>query len=307
MMLVHNPSARKEDHPRKELLAILRLAGHDATYCSTKSDDFPDMLDEPVELIAIAGGDGTVRKVVTTLKRRDAPLSILPLGTANNVARSLGLDGDLQQLVSGWAEHRIARLDIGIAEWSGETRAFVEAVGAGALAAITSDKVGGELKGEKRLLVGRDALRERLEKAQPLDMDIEVDGRPAEGSWLLIEVLNISYTGPALPLGSRAHSGDGVLELVAVAEDRRDEMLTWLGAPDDSVSPVHRLRGSHVRLAWSGKPALRIDDKLLDIGKGRGEIDIRLQKEPLTVLLPPQDRPTPSAGVARGRRPLADA
>ena len=306
VLLVHNPSAGKADHSRHELVDILRSAGHDAAYCSTKSDDFPGMLDESAELVVIAGGDGTVRKVVTRLERRETPLAILPLGTANNIARSLGVGGRTSELIAGWRKARRAPLDLGIAEWSGKSRTFVEAVGAGALAAITRDKVGGKLEGEKRLLAGRAALRQRLKDEKVLDIGVEIDGRSIEGSWLVIEILNIGNTGPSLPLGPRAHPGDRALDLVALADDRREDMRAWLKAPGDGEPPVRTLRGSQVRLSWSGKPALRVDDKLLDIGKGPGEMDIRLQEEPLIVLLP-QERSASLAGEAAGKRPLEDA
>jgi diacylglycerol kinase (ATP) len=255
----------------------------------------------------IAGGDGTVGKTVTRLKRRQTPLAILPLGTANNIARSLGIPGgDRQQLVANWEHGRRGRLDIGVVDGLEETKAFIEGVGIGALAEATGDRIGSRFEGEKRLLVGRDGLRQHLENTGPLDVAIEIDGRSVEGSWLIIEVMNNCYTGPALPLCPRAHSGDGQLDLVTVALDRRDEMLAWLGAPEDARPPVETMRGRHVRLEWRERPALRIDDKRIDIPKGRGAIDITLQKEPLTVLLPPEAALARPAG-ASGRRPLEDA
>jgi diacylglycerol kinase (ATP) len=266
------------------------------------------MLDRPAELIVIAGGDGTVRKVVTKLKHRETPLAILPLGTANNIARSLGIKGDdRKELVADWEQSRTARLDIGIAEDFDEPQPFIEAVGIGALAEATSDKIGGELDGEKRLLVGRDMLREQIDKAEPLDVEVQIDGRTLKGRWLLIEVMNNCYTGPALPLCPCAHSGDGMLDLVAVAEDQRDEMLAWLGAPEDSDPPVHTERGALVRLKWTGKPTFRVDDKRMDAPKGEGVIDVRLQEKPLTVLLPPEAAFARPAGGDTGRRPLEDA
>lgn len=305
VLLIHNPSAGKSDHPREELLAMLRLAGHDVDYCSTKSDDFPRMLKEPAELIVIAGGDGTVRKVVTRLKRRETPLAILPLGTANNVARSLGIAGGRQEQVAGWENGRAARLDIGIARWADETRPFIEAVGVGSLAETTDDKVGGKLDGEKRLLAGRARLREQLEQAAPLQVTAEIDGRQLEGSWLIIEVMNNCYTGPGLPLCRRARSGDSALDLVAVSEERREEMLAWLAAPEETEPPVDTSRGAHVRLQWSGTPTLRIDDKRIKMPDGPDAIDIRLQEEPLTVLLPSRTGKV-AEGAAR-QRPLEDA
>lgn len=300
VLLVHNPSAGKGDHPKEELLAILSLAGHKVAYCSTKSDDFPRMLKEPAELIAIAGGDGTVRKVVTKLERRSTPLALIPVGTANNVARSLGLEnGDRRQTVASWEQLGAARVYLGSVEGVGEPRPFIEAVGIGALAETTSDKAPHGLDGEKRLLFGRHMLRERIEKAEPLDVAVEVDGRAVVGSWLFVEVVNNRYTGPALPLCPCAHPGDGTLAVVALAEERRDEMMAWLGAPEASDPPLHVEVGAKVRFRWSGRPVLRIDDQVAEIPKGREAIDIGLQDVPLTVLLPREatfSRPASAAG-----------
>jgi NAD kinase len=55
-----------------------------------------------VELIVVAGGDGTISSVLKELKFEHPPIAILPLGTGNNLARELGMstfwrDRDLQE------------------------------------------------------------------------------------------------------------------------------------------------------------------------------------------------------------------
>ena len=57
-ILCHNPAAGLGSHSKKQLIAALKLAGIDSVYCSTKSDDFPEILRRPAELIVAAGGDG---------------------------------------------------------------------------------------------------------------------------------------------------------------------------------------------------------------------------------------------------------
>src|SRR6185369_915874 len=83
------------------------------------------------ELIVIAGGDGTVQRVATELAWRELPLAILPLGTANNIATSLGIEGPTEALVAGWATARRSPLDLGVATGPWGTRRFIESVGGG--------------------------------------------------------------------------------------------------------------------------------------------------------------------------------
>lgn len=53
-------------------------------------------------LIIAAGGDGTIEEVATTLIHTPATLGILPLGTMNNLARSLGIPLDLPMRRCCW-------------------------------------------------------------------------------------------------------------------------------------------------------------------------------------------------------------
>ena len=71
-------------------MAALAKAGHQVTYQSTKERGFKKALKQPTDLVLVAGGDGTTAKVASPLVDSGIPLSVLPLGTANNLARALG-------------------------------------------------------------------------------------------------------------------------------------------------------------------------------------------------------------------------
>jgi diacylglycerol kinase (ATP) len=86
------------------------------------------LLCEPVDLIVVAAGDGTVREVASTLVGKTIPLLIIPLGTFNNLARSLGLPADpigACQLVHNGA---LRQVDVGTANGR---HFFFEAAGVG--------------------------------------------------------------------------------------------------------------------------------------------------------------------------------
>lgn len=302
-LLVHNPTAGRGDHEKQELLAAFRAAGYDPHYCSTKSDAFPDILGEPFEAVAVAGGDGTVRKVAIRIEDRARPLIVVPLGTANNIARSLGLE--LQSLrpppASLIAKAR-TRMDLGFGKiGSGEPRPLVEGIGMGALAATMDEKVGKGEKGEDKIVAARQTVARLLAKAEPFKASVTLDGRLIEGEFLFVEVLLHRYSGPALPLCPPADSGDGALDVVLLDDADRDEMVAWTEAPENSDPPVRIERGKHAVLEWSRKPALRFDDKRIDIPGNAKSIEIRVQDQPLTILTDMDAAETPAKARKKRR------
>lgn len=67
-------------------------AGHDIVYRSTREPGWEKAIAD-ADLVAVAGGDGTVGKALTALGDIEPPLiAVLPLGSANNIARALGID-----------------------------------------------------------------------------------------------------------------------------------------------------------------------------------------------------------------------
>ena len=71
--------------------------------CKSSTRSFASkILESHADLVVAAGGDGTVATAARVLAGRKIPLAILPLGTANNIARSLNSDGPLDTLVASW-------------------------------------------------------------------------------------------------------------------------------------------------------------------------------------------------------------
>src|SRR3954470_24623392 len=66
-----------------------------------------------VDLIVVGGGDGTVSEATHQLAHRDVCLGVLPLGTTNNFARSLGLPLDLPGALRILTEGKVADVDLG--------------------------------------------------------------------------------------------------------------------------------------------------------------------------------------------------
>ncbi len=67
-----------------------------------------------VPLVIVGGGDGTIRAVLPAVARREVVLGILPLGTANNFARSVGVPMDLVGAIDAIANGKEIMVDLGL-------------------------------------------------------------------------------------------------------------------------------------------------------------------------------------------------
>lgn len=70
---------------------------------------------DEIEAVAVAGGDGTVNPLIGCLVERQVPLLVLPAGTANDFARSLGLPREPEALACLLREGHVAAADVGYA------------------------------------------------------------------------------------------------------------------------------------------------------------------------------------------------
>src|SRR5256885_9625574 len=68
-----------------------------------------------IDIAIAAGGDGLVGGVITHIAESSLPLGILPLGTANDIARSVGIPQDIAQAVDTLAHGKTIQVDIGAA------------------------------------------------------------------------------------------------------------------------------------------------------------------------------------------------
>jgi diacylglycerol kinase family enzyme len=285
-VLFHNPGSGAKGYEKEDILAALKLADIDATYVSTKSDDVEHAFDKKADLFIAAGGDGTIRKVVAGARDTGVPVAILPLGTANNVARSLGIAGTPQELVETWDVEHNVKIDIGQARGAWGTELFIESFGVGLMPAyLRMAAKAKKPEGAANLQQGRDLLHKALKKAKPIDIEITVEGKKVKGDFFGVEVLNIPFTGPGLPLGSKADAADGRLDVICFEADRRKELMKWLEAPLESPPPVLSRKGGEVTLLWRDVPN-RLDDKSFDNEDKTHTAEIMCDEGTVRVLIP---------------------
>ena len=124
----------------------------------------------------------------------------------------------------------------------------------------------------------------RAAEAEPFEVD--VDGEKFAGEFLLIEALNISLSGPALPLAFSATPDDQLLDIIFLfARDRRT-MMKWLDRnPEEKPPPATVLRGRKIQFMWDSA-FLRIDDRVYLPPKKPSIVEVELEKERLMILIP---------------------
>jgi diacylglycerol kinase (ATP) len=291
--LIHCPAAGKGSHDADGLIALLAEAGHEVGYRSTEDEDWRDALCGPSDLVVAAGGDGTVRRVFTALPGHGLRASLLPLGSANNIARTLGVEGaELADLIRRWDVARSVPFDIGEVDIGDRTTRFVEAVGSGLFAEVLRRaRMRPHAHGEQKRRRGLKLLLEALCDASAHDWRITLDGQDLSGAYLGVEAMNLRQIGPSLPLAPVADPGDGLMDLVCVRPEDRGAMVEWIhalreGAPG-ARPPLPVARGSTLRLGVPDGERAHVDDGL--VAAGPCTLDVRLGAIRLDLLIPGDD------------------
>jgi diacylglycerol kinase family enzyme len=235
--LFHNASAGSENHTAADLVTWVRRAGHQVLVITSSLRELQSLFgSRPVDLVAVAGGDGTVSLLTCHLAPLPCPLTILPFGTANDVALSLDMRIDSPgELIAGWDRGKILSFHLGSlqchhASSRGSSVCFAEAVGWGAFADLVSASKSQSRTDDRHTRLRSDRLRflRQLERAQPRFYQIDIDGSDRSGEYLVVEVLNVPIIGPQLRLCSKNNPGDGLLELVLVGEEDRSALMASL-------------------------------------------------------------------------------
>jgi diacylglycerol kinase (ATP) len=171
-----------------------------------------------VDLVLVAGGDGTTRTVGQELAGTGVPLALLPSGTGNLLARNLGIPrGDISAAVRVACEGEDRAVDVGWVEMddavhSAPSRvAFLVMAGAGFDAAIMAgadERMKSTLGPTAYLLAATRVLRDRMPQSTVLLDGVEVHSRASRG----VIVGNCGSLTMGLSLMPDADPTDGMLD-----------------------------------------------------------------------------------------------
>lgn len=117
-LVIVNGHSRSGKAALSEVIKGLRVLGIDPIHkeCSSREKLADLIADEgkSAEIVIVGGGDGTLNAAAAGVVKLRRPLGIIPLGTANDLARTLGIPSDLDSALKVIAEGNIRSIDLGI-------------------------------------------------------------------------------------------------------------------------------------------------------------------------------------------------
>lgn len=260
--LIINPNSGGADQVKpEELIEALRETGYEPVLKSTSSEEELDTALKGIQgLVVTAGGDGTFRAAATRLLGKKVALTHLPLGTANNVGHSLGIEGNPREIIAGLKDPVKGFFDVGIvtAPWGRDF--FIEACGFGLYAEglKTYDPNEG-----RSLLRSISSIIETINEFEAHSCQITLDGEDISGTYRMFEVMNTNRFGPWINLAPEADPGDGLLEVVRVRPADDESFFRYLRsyiAEELAELPnVEVNRGRCVELHWRGDFPIHVD------------------------------------------------
>ena len=230
------------------------------------------------DLVVVAGGDGTVGKVARRCAGTEACMTVIPTGTANNIAESLELDTrDPFAAIRALKATRETKLDLGRVR--GNT-VFIESYGVGAFANLLRDDRKYETVGDARRGMAR-----KLSSIDAVRIGVEIDGLSKEGDYIFATVMNARSFGPLLAFAPDAKMDDGLFDVVLVGNEHRKELSARLAEPGEepfALPGIERVRGHTVSIRSHDRWA-HIDDTAEEMDP---EVELRIVPATVRFLLP---------------------
>jgi YegS/Rv2252/BmrU family lipid kinase len=228
-LLIVNAKSRRGRNAQAAVTAALEDAGLRVLYetCSTP-ESLPPLISrmaDQVDRVVIGGGDGTLNAAAPALRSSGLPLGIVPLGTANDLARTLGIPTDPVAAAQVVAAGRTARIDLG--EVNGQPFFNVASIGFGADLADALTRDSKRRWGSLGYAVA--ALR-LLRRMRPFTTEIVHGGASQISRTVHIAVGNGRHYGGGMTVEAAARIDDGRLHVFSLEVASMWRLLQMLPA-----------------------------------------------------------------------------
>jgi diacylglycerol kinase (ATP) len=246
-------------------------------------------LAQGIRMFVVCGGDGTILAVAGALIGTRATLGIIPTGTQNNVALSLGIPADLPAAIAILRTGRRIKVDVGLAASGQIVRPFLLACVVGLASAIfpsADDIQHGNLARIGDFLAA-------LVASPPAEMHLVLDNKQevhTQGHVAL--VFNMPYIGLHFQVGSAAAFNDGLLDVLLFTDLSKMELLGYAaqkvvggGTEDPRIQHLQARR-----VDMDTQPAMPVMADGLEMGEG--SLHISVQRHALAVMV---GKPAPEA------------
>lgn len=193
-------------------------------------------------MVIVGGGDGSLSSAVDELVDHDCVFALLPLGTANSFARTLGIPLDLDGAVDTIVTGRRRRVDLGVID--GDYFANSAAMGLSPLVGATVPHNLKKYLGRFGYLIwaGIQAVR-----FKPFHLTIEMDGERHEMDAMEVRIANGGFHG-GVEVVDAAEVDSGEIVVQAVTGREKNRLLwNWIGILLRLESRRETVRDFHAR------------------------------------------------------------
>jgi diacylglycerol kinase (ATP) len=246
-----------------------------------------EVLDDGYRFLILGGGDGSVSSVVDFLAGHDVLLGLLPLGTANDFARTLDIPGDIEDACKTIANGKVVDIDLGLA---GDNY-YVNVASVGLSVEATRALSPWLKKSTGPLAYPVAAIRAFLQH-EPFSARLtfpEGDHEPVEYDRLLqVAVGNGRFYGGGMIVGLESGIDDKTLDVYAIDLGRHRDLLgavRYLRSGDFiKTDGVHNFRTPRVRLETAPDLPVNIDGEVVtrtpqDFSVARNALDVLVPQE----------------------------
>jgi len=250
-LLLMNRHARQGKKGLSEAIDQLQTLGLELIEESTEDPrHLPDIIrryQDRVDLVIIGGGDGTLNAAVDGLVDTHLPLGILPLGTANDLARTLGIPNSLPEACEIIAKGHVQRIDLG---WVNGKHFFnVASMG---LSVQITQMLTKETKRRWGVLAYAITAVQAIVQARPFSAEIRLNGKSIPVKTVQIAVGNGRYYGGGMAVVHDATIDDQRLDLYSLELRHWWQIVALLPAMRQgrhiNASSVRSFRGKEIEV-----------------------------------------------------------
>lgn len=285
-----NPRARRGSGSIAATIAMLEAGGLSVSEARPGADEsISDVIRRfaaDVDMAIVGGGDGTLNAAAPALVETGLPLGVLPLGTANDFARTVSIPPDLSRAAAIISDGHLRPVDLG--EVNGHLFFNVASVGFSAELASELTEIAKKRFGTLgyAIVAARLLLRSRLFKAY-----LDHDGVTDRLKTLQISVGNGRHYGGGMTVEQSATAEDGLLDFYSLEVDHWWRLLRLLpslrAGTQGQWDDVRAFRTTELVIRTSRPRPVNTDGEL----KTQTPAHFRIRPKAIRVFAPPAQAP----------------